>query len=75
MSTIMITVNDSLASDVASRTAKVKVMTAYTVTVDMGSALGPLTAYLIIEWTGIYALYWLTAALLCCVGLFTYRIM
>lgn len=72
MSTIMITLNDSLASDVASQTSKVRVMTAYTVTVDFGSALGPLIGYLIIDWSGIYSLYWMTSGLLCLVGLFWY---
>lgn len=72
MSTIMVTLNDSLAADAASHTSKVRVMTAYTVTVDMGSALGPLIGYFMIEWIGIYSLYWMTSGLLCLLGLFRY---
>ncbi|WP_261129307.1 MFS transporter [Bacillus sp. Marseille-Q3570] len=70
MSTMMVTLNDSIASDVASKTSKVKVITAYTVAVDLGSATGPLLSFLIIGWVGIDVLYWLTSGLLCLIGLF-----
>ncbi len=64
MSTLMTTLSDSLASDTASLISRVKVMTAYTITVDIGSALGPLLGYFIIDWIGIYYLYWMVSSLL-----------
>ncbi|MGP4081035.1 MFS transporter [Pseudalkalibacillus sp. R45] len=70
MSTMMVTLNDSIASDVASQTSKVRVITAYTVAVDFGSATGPLLSFLIIGWMGIDVLYWGTSGLLCLIGLF-----
>ncbi|MGM8216061.1 MFS transporter [Bacillaceae bacterium W0354] len=68
LSTILVTVTDSLASDVASKTSKVGVMTAYTVAVDVGSALGPLFSYIVVDFLSFTALYQMTAILLVFVG-------
>src|SRR5690625_1044359 len=64
MSTIFMTVTDSLATDVASATSKVGVMTSYTIAVDVGSALGPLLGYVIVDFLSLEVLYLLTALLL-----------
>lgn len=60
-STMLMTLTDSAVSDVASRSSKVGVMTSYTVAVDVGAAVGPLLAFLIIDLWDIQVLYWLAA--------------
>ncbi|GEL78633.1 MFS transporter [Tenuibacillus multivorans] len=70
MSTILVTVSDSLASDVATQTSKVGLMTAYTVAVDLGAAFGPLFGYVIVDYLSLGTLYLLTAILLGFVGVF-----
>lgn len=66
MSTILITSSDSLAIDLSSEFSSVKMMTNYTLFVDVGAALGPLLSYLVIDFIGITWLYWLTAIILIC---------
>ncbi|MZQ83210.1 MFS transporter [Paenibacillus sp. 5J-6] len=47
-STVLSTLMDALASDVARQSSAIAVMTAYSVATDLGSALGPLLIYLLI---------------------------
>lgn len=56
-STVLTTVMDALASDVASQSSKVAVITAYTVAIDLGAALGPFSGYLVEALWGTTALY------------------
>ncbi|WP_257352306.1 MFS transporter [Pseudalkalibacillus decolorationis] len=69
-STMIITVTDSLTTDVASSSNKVAVMTMYTVVVDVGAAIGPVLGYLLSEFFNISVLYWITGGLLLSMGAF-----
>ncbi|MEC0227673.1 MFS transporter [Paenibacillus alba] len=51
-STALSTLMDALASDVARHSSAIAVMTAYSVATDMGSALGPMLIYLLIDLPG-----------------------
>ena len=64
VATIFITASDSLAADAATGPASVKMMTYYTLFVDLGSALGPLISFFILDFIGIRFLYWFTSLLL-----------
>lgn len=70
-STILITTSDSIAADASNDLSSVKTMTYYTLFVDLGSALGPLISYFVIDFIGMRWLYWLTAILM--IGLMGYR--
>ena len=61
--TTMTTLSDALATDVASRSSAVFVITAYTLAIDLGAALGPLGGFTVLSLWGMDAAY-LTAALL-----------
>jgi MFS transporter, DHA1 family, multidrug resistance protein len=63
-STAATTTADSLASDAASRSDKVAVMTAYSIAIDLGAALGPLAGYLLADGYGLVSLYRVSAVLL-----------
>lgn len=62
--TAMTTLSDALATDVASRTRPVFVITAYTLALDLGAALGPLGGFFIISQWGMETAYALAALLL-----------
>ncbi|MBO0991640.1 MFS transporter [Bacillus sp. SD088] len=64
VATIFITTSDSLAADAANGPASVKMMTHYTLVVDLGSALGPLISFFVLDFIGIKWLYWITSLLL-----------
>lgn len=51
-STAINTLMDTVASDVAKSTSTIAVMTAYSVTTDLGAALGPAVSLWIVGWTG-----------------------
>ncbi|GIN56331.1 MFS transporter [Lederbergia ruris] len=70
VATIFITTSDSLAADVANGPTSVKMMTYYTLVVDLGSALGPLISFIVLDFIGLRWLYWLTSLLL--LGAFSY---
>ncbi|SEQ00782.1 MFS transporter [Piscibacillus halophilus] len=70
MSTILVTVTDSLASDVATTTSKVGLMTAYTVAVDLGAAVGPLIGYVVLDLISLEVLYQLTSVILILIGFY-----
>lgn len=61
--TAMTTLSDALATDVASRSQAVVIITAYTLAIDLGAALGPLGGFTVISLWGMKAAY-LAAALL-----------
>ncbi len=62
--TTMTTLSDALATDVASRSSAVFVITAYTLAIDLGAALGPLGGFTVISLWGMDAAYVMAAALL-----------
>lgn len=62
--TTMTTLSDALATDVASRSQPVFVITAYTLAIDLGAALGPLGGFTVIELWGMNAAYIAAAILL-----------
>ncbi|RFU67526.1 MFS transporter [Peribacillus saganii] len=60
------TIIDAIVTDRTSKaTNKIFIMTAFTVIVDLGAALGPILAYTLEEKIGLTHLFWL-AALICC---------
>ena len=62
--TVMTTLSDALATDVAADSQAVVVITAYTFAIDLGAALGPLGGFAAIEFWGMDAAYLLCAALM-----------
>ena len=62
--TILTTVIDAVACDIASGTAQKAFMTAYSLAIDIGAALGPLIAFSLTGILGPYAVYWLVAGML-----------
>lgn len=66
-STFMVTATDTLAAHAAVKNP-VSVMTVYTVVLDLGAALGPLVAFLVIDWIGLSAVYMMAAILMAVVG-------
>ena len=63
-STLLITTSDSLAADISQSVSSVKTMVYYTLFVDVGSALGPLVSYVVIDFVGIHSIYAVTAFLM-----------
>ncbi|WP_042224419.1 MFS transporter [Oceanobacillus manasiensis] len=68
LSTIFVTTTDTLATSAAAQTNKVKVMTAHTIVVDVGAAMGPLLAFTVIDLYGIAFIYYVSGALLVLLG-------
>jgi MFS family permease len=68
ISTIFVTTTDTLATTAASQSNRVKVMTAHTVVVDVGAALGPLLSFLIIEFHSLTIVYYIAGCLLFLLG-------
>lgn len=64
ISTLLITTSDSLAADISNGPTSIKTMTLYTLFVDLGSALGPLISFFIIDFIGLHWLYWITSLLM-----------
>jgi len=62
--TALTTLSDAIASDAASRSSKVIVMTAYSLSIDFGAAVGPFAGYLLNGYVGTYAAYWVAAVVL-----------
>ena len=62
--TVMTTLSDALATDVAADSQAVVVITAYTFAIDLGAALGPLGGFTAIELWGMDAAYLLCSALM-----------
>ena len=63
--TILTTVIDAMASDIAAvSSSKIAIMTAYSLAIDLGAALGPVVGYLMNIYLGTYAAYWGAALIL-----------
>jgi len=64
------TVVDSFATEVsASQPAKVAIMTAYTVTTDLGASIGPTLAYTLDAATGTSSIYWCAAVIVLAISI------
>ena len=68
ISTIFITATDTIATNLASQTNRIKMVTLHTITVDVGAALGPLISFFIIEHYSISITYYFTAGFLILLG-------
>jgi MFS family permease len=56
--TMFVTTTDTLATNAAASTSNsIKVITAHTIVVDVGAALGPFVSYLVIEWFDLTTVY------------------
>ncbi|MBQ4616408.1 MAG: MFS transporter [Mailhella sp.] len=62
--TVMTTLSDALATDVAAESQAVVVITAYTFAIDLGAALGPLGGFAAIEFWGMDTAYLLCAGMM-----------
>lgn len=69
MGTSLTTVADVIAANEAVSSARVKIITAYSLLVDIGAAAGPAAAYLINEYISAYASYWLCGMILLAITL------
>lgn len=67
-STFFVTTTDTLATGVASKSDRVKVITAHTMVVDLGAAFGPLVAFYLIDNFSLTVVYILAASLLFLLG-------
>lgn len=68
VTTIFLTITDTLAGDAAAKTDPVKMMTLHTVAVDLGAAIGPLLSFIIIDLYGISAVFYLSSMVMLFVG-------
>lgn len=59
--TVLITMSDSIAADLAAGPLQITVITFYTLFSDIGAALGPLLGFVMMDVFGIQSLYWLTS--------------
>ncbi|BAB04880.1 MFS transporter [Halalkalibacterium halodurans] len=62
ISTIFVTLTDSLAAEVANQTDRVRMMTAHTIAIDLGAALGPLIGFLVVATVHLSFLYFMTSS-------------
>ncbi|WP_196604560.1 MFS transporter [Pectinatus haikarae] len=62
--TSLTTIADALAADIAINSAKIKIMTLYSLLIDLGAALGPMLAYFMNQYFNPYASYWGAACIL-----------
>ena len=67
--TALTTLTDAVAADAAMRASKVLVLTAYSLAIDLGSAIGPIIGYLLNSSIDPYAAYWAAALSLLLLGL------
>ncbi|SDZ58621.1 Predicted arabinose efflux permease, MFS family [Evansella caseinilytica] len=68
LSTIFVTTTDTLATNVAARSNRVKVITAHTIVTDVGAALGPLFAFFVIDIYKVSTVYYFSGTLLIALG-------
>lgn len=68
ISTMFTTTTDTLATSAASRSDHVKVMTAHTLAVDVGAALGPLASFVLLEFYSLSAVYYVAGSLMLLLG-------
>ena len=62
--TALTTLTDAVAADAATRSSKVLVLTAYSLAIDLGSAIGPIIGYVLNSTVDRYAAYWVAAVCL-----------
>lgn len=62
--TSLTTLADALAADAAAHSARVKIMTLYSLLIDLGAAAGPMAAYFANQYLHPYASYWGASVLL-----------
>ena len=62
--TALTTLTDAVAADAASATSKILILTAYSLAIDLGSAIGPFLGYLLNSTVNPYAAYWMTTVAL-----------
>lgn len=62
--TLLVTVSDSNAADLAAGPFQLQIISNYTLFSDVGAAFGALIAFVMIDFLGIQWLYWLTGVLL-----------
>lgn len=62
--TSLTTLTDAIASDAASASSKYFVLTAYSIAVDLGAAVGPFIGYLLNEYVESYAASWAAVVIL-----------
>lgn len=60
--TALTTLTDAVAADAATCSSKIMVLTAYSLAIDLGSAIGPFIGYVLNTTVDPYASYWLAAA-------------
>jgi MFS family permease len=60
--TALTTLTDAVAADAATRSSKIMVLTAYSLAIDLGSAIGPFIGYVLNTTVNPYASYWMAAA-------------
>ncbi|MFD1334305.1 MFS transporter [Oceanobacillus iheyensis] len=70
LSTIFTTTTDTLAARAAVRTDRVKMMTAHTIVVDVGSALGPMVSFIILMYLPLSAVYIFASFLMITLAIF-----
>ncbi|WP_267206656.1 MFS transporter [Salinibacillus xinjiangensis] len=68
LSTMFVTTTDTLAASAAAQTDRVKIITAHTIVVDIGAALGPLISFIIIEFYSLTTVYYIAGMLLILLG-------
>ncbi|QTM98877.1 MFS transporter [Sediminibacillus dalangtanensis] len=69
ISTGFVTTSDTMAASTAAKTDRIKMMTAYTIIVDVGAALGPLISFFLLDITSIALVYTLAGIIFFAVGL------
>ena len=62
--TALTTLTDAIAADAATRSSKILVLTAYSLAIDLGSAIGPIVGYALNSTVDPYAAYWAAALFL-----------
>ncbi|QTD39460.1 MFS transporter [Sporosarcina sp. Te-1] len=62
--TLLVTMSDSNAADLATGESQVKTLSSYTLFSDSGAAFGALLAFIMIDFSGIRTLYWTAGSLL-----------
>lgn len=72
--TSLTTLSDTIASDVAVHSARVKIMTLYSVLTDLGAALGPMAAYAANQYITPYASCYLGVVMLTAAGVWYWKL-
>ncbi|WP_099159965.1 MFS transporter [Virgibacillus ndiopensis] len=68
LSTMFVTTTDTLATNAAATTNSIKIITAHTVVVDVGAALGPFIAFIVIQFFSLTTVYLVASSILFCLA-------